>query len=74
MIYEHKLEMDTCGGDTANVTVEFEADMPSSRDAEIKGIYYLESDEPLDSEDITNMFEWIEQDGSQWQLISHNIR
>jgi hypothetical protein len=74
MIYEHKLEMDTCSGDTANVTVEFEADRPSSRDAEVKGIYYLESDEPLDSEDILNMFEWIEQDGSQWQLISHNIR
>ena len=74
MLYEHKLEMDTCGGNTANVTVEFEADRPSSGDADVKGIYYLESDEPLDSEDILNMFEWIEQDGSQWQLISHNIR
>ena len=56
MLYEHKLEMDTCGGDTANVTVEFEADRPLSGDTEVKGIYYLESDEPLDSEDILNKF------------------
>ena len=72
MIYAHKLEMDTCLGNTANVTVEFEADSPSSRDAEVDGICYLESDAPLCSEDILNMFEWIEQDSDQWQLISHN--
>ena len=74
MLYEHKIEMDTCGGDTANVTVEFEADKPSIRDAEVDGLYYLESDEPLCSEDIINMFEWIEQDSSEWQLISRNTK
>ena len=66
--------MDNIHGDTTDVTVEFEADKPGGRSPDIKGIYYLESDEPLDSEDILNMFEWIEQDGPQWQLISHNIK
>ena len=66
--------MDNIHGDTTDVTVEFEADKPGGRNPDIKGIYYLESDEPLDSEDILNMFEWIEQDGPQWQLISHNIK
>ena len=73
MLYEHKIEMDTCGGHTANVTVEFEADKPSSRDAEVDGLYYLESDEPLDSEDIVYLFEWLEREADQWKLISHNI-
>ena len=72
MIYAHKLEMDTCLGNTANVTVEFEANDPLFNDAEVDGICYLESDAPLCSEDILNMFEWIEQDSDQWQLISHN--
>ena len=74
MLYEHKIEMDTCGGHPANVTVEFEADKSSSRDAEVDGLYYLESDAPLCRDDIIDMFEWIEQDSSEWQLISRNTK
>lgn len=73
MIYEHKIQMDNIYGDTTDVTVEFEADKPGGRNPDIKGIYYFESDEPLDSEDIVYLFEWLERDAGQWKLISHNI-
>ena len=65
--------MDNIHGDTTDVIVEFEADKPTRRSPDIKGIYYLESDEPLDSEDIVYLFEWLERDVDQWELISHNI-
>jgi len=71
MMYEHKLEMDNYTGSITNVIVEFEADAPSSRDPEVNGIYYLESDEPLSNDDLSYLFEWIEQDSSKWQPISH---
>ena len=71
MMYEHKLEMDNYTGSITNVIVEFEADAPSSRDPEVNGIYYLESDEPLSNDDISYMFEWLERDSSKWQPISH---
>ena len=51
-MYEHKLEMDNYTGSITNVVVEFEADAPSSRDPEVNGIYYLESDAPLSNDDI----------------------
>ena len=70
-MYEHKLEMDNYTGSITNVIVEFEADAPSSRDPEVNGIYYLESDEPLSNDDISYMFEWLERDSSKWQPISH---
>ena len=70
-MYEHKLEMDNYTGSITNVIVEFEADAPSSRDPEVNGIYYLESDEPLSNDDISYMFEWLEQDSGKWQPISH---
>ena len=63
--------MDNYTGSITNVIVEFEADAPSSRDPELKGIYYLESDEPLSNDDISYMFEWLERDSSKWQPISH---
>ena len=66
-MYEHKLEMDNYTGSITNVIVEFEADAPSSRDPEVNGIYYLESDEPLSND----MFEWLERDSGKWQPISH---
>ena len=72
MMYEHKLEMDNYTGSITNVIVEFEADSPSSRDPEVRGIYYLESDNPLSSDDLSYLFEWIEQDPGKWQSISHN--
>jgi len=72
MMYEHKLEMDNYAGSITNVIVEFEADAPSSRDPEVRGICYLESDEPLSSDDLSYLFEWIEQDSGKWQSISHN--
>jgi hypothetical protein len=72
MMYEHKLEMDNYAGSISNVIVEFEADAPSSRDPEVRGICYLESDEPLSSDDLSYLFEWIEQDSGKWQSISHN--
>ena len=72
MMYEHKLEMDNYTGSITNVIVEFEADAPSSRDPEVNGIYYLESDEPLSNDDISYMFEWLERDSGKWQPISHN--
>ncbi len=72
MMYEHKLEMDNYTGSITNVIVEFEADAPSSRDPEVRGICYVESDEPLSSDDLSYLFEWIEQDPSKWQPISHN--
>jgi len=71
MMYEHKLEMDNYTGSITNVIVEFEADAPSSRDPEVNGIYYLESDEPLSNDDISYMFEWLERDSGKWQPISH---
>ena len=71
MMYEHKIEMDNYTGSITNVIVEFEADAPSSRDPEVNGIYYLESDEPLSNDDISYMFEWLERDSSKWQPISH---
>ena len=71
-MYEHKLEMDNYTGSITNVIVEFEADSPSSRDPEVRGIYYLESDNPLSSDDLSYLFEWIEQDSGKWQSISHN--
>jgi hypothetical protein len=71
MMYEHKLEMDNYTGSITNVIVEFEADAPSSRDPEVNGIYYLESDEPLSNDDLSYLFEWIEQDSGKWQPISH---
>ena len=71
-MYEHKLEMDNYTGSITNVIVEFEADAPSSRDPEVNGIYYLESDEPLSNDDISYMFEWLERDSGKWQPISHN--
>ena len=71
-MYEHKLEMDNYAGSITNVIVEFEADAPSSRDPEVRGICYLESDEPLSSDDLSYLFEWIEQDSGKWQSISHN--
>lgn len=71
MMYEHKLEMDNYTGSITNVIVEFEADAPSSRDPEVNGIYYLESDEPLSNDDISYMFEWLERDSDKWQPISH---
>jgi len=74
MMYGHKLEMDNYTGSITNVVVEFEADKPSSRDAEVDGLYYLESDAPLCRDDIIDMFEWIEQDSSEWQLISRNTK
>lgn len=70
-MYEHKIEMDNYTGSITNVIVEFEADAPSSRDPEVNGIYYLESDEPLSNDDISYMFEWLERDSSKWQPISH---
>ena len=70
-MYEHKIEMDNYTGSITNVIVEFEADAPSSRDPEVNGIYYLESDEPLSNDDISYMFEWLERDAEQWKLISH---
>ncbi len=70
-MYEHKLEMDNYTGSITNVIVEFEADAPSSRDPEVNGIYYLESDEPLSNDDISYMFEWLERDSGKWQPISH---
>ena len=70
-MYEHKLEMDNYTGSITNVIVEFEADAPSSRDPEVNGIYYLESDEPLSNDVISYMFEWLERDSSKWQPISH---
>ena len=73
MTYEHKIQMDNIHGDTTDVIVEFEADKPTGRSPDIKGISYLESDEPLDSEDIVYLFEWLERDVDQWELISHNI-
>ena len=72
MMYEHKLEMDNYAGSITNVIVEFEADAPSSRDPEVSGIYYLESDEPLSNDDLSYLFEWIERDSDKWQPISHN--
>ena len=72
MMYEHKLEMDNYTGSISNVIVEFEADAPSSRDPEVRGIYYLESDEPLSNDDLSYMFERIERDSEKWQPISHN--
>tara|TARA_X000000950_G_C13434992_1_gene465642 strand:- start:100 stop:321 length:222 start_codon:yes stop_codon:yes gene_type:complete len=72
MMYEHKLEMDNYTGSITNVIVEFEADAPSSRNPEVNGIYYLESDEPLSNDDISYLFEWLERDSSKWQPISHN--
>ena len=72
MMYEHRLEMDNYTGSITNVIVEFEADAPSSRDPEVNGIYYLESDEPLSSDDLSYLFEWIEQGSGKWQPISHN--
>ena len=72
MMYEHKLEMDNYTGSITNVVVEFEADAPSSRDPRVRGIYYLESDNPLSSDDLSYLFEWIEQDSDKWQQISHN--
>ena len=72
MTYEHKLEMDNYTGSITNVIVEFEADAPSSRDPEVRGICYVESDEPLSSDDLSYLFEWIEQDSGKWQPISHN--
>jgi hypothetical protein len=71
MMYEHKLEMDNYTGSITNVIVEFEADAPSSRDPEVNGIYYLESDEPLSNDDLSYLFEWLEQDSGKWQPISH---
>ena len=72
MMYEHKLEMDNYTGSITNVVVEFEADAPSSRDPEVRGICYLESDEPLSDDDLSYLFEWIEQDSGKWQPISYN--
>ena len=72
MMYEHRLEMDNYTGSITNVIVEFEADAPSSRDPEVRGICYLESDEPLSSDDLSYLFEWIERDSEKWQPISHN--
>jgi hypothetical protein len=71
MMYEHKIEMDNYTGSITNVIVEFEADAPSSRDPEVNGIYYLESDEPLSNDDLSYLFEWLEQDSGKWQPISH---
>ena len=70
-MYEHKIEMDNYTGSITNVIVEFEADAPSSRDPEVNGIYYLESDEPLSNDDLSYLFEWLEQDSGKWQPISH---
>ncbi len=72
MMYEHKLEMDNYTGSITNVIVEFEADAPSSRDPEVNGIYYLESDEPLSNDDLSYLFEWSEQNSGKWQPISQN--
>ena len=66
--------MDNIHGDMTDVTVEFEADKPTGTNPDIKGIYFIESDEPLDSEDIVYLFEWLERDVDQWELISHNIK
>jgi hypothetical protein len=63
--------MDNYTGSITDVVVEFEADAPSSRDPRVRGIYYLESDEPLSNDDISYMFEWLERDSSKWQPISH---
>jgi hypothetical protein len=72
MMYGHKLEMDNYTGSITDVVVEFEADAPSSRDPRVRGIYYLESDKPLSDDDLSYLFEWIEQDSGKWQPISHN--
>jgi len=64
MTYKHTLILDNHLGVNSRVDIEFEAS-----DNEVDGIYTLESTSHLNSDDLFNLQEWLEQDAKDWELV-----